>query len=115
MKGAGVDVLNDVYKNEYILKCDPFYFTQIWNGVKNFEVRKNDRNFIPGRYIILREYIKSAEEYSGRAIRCLAGFILYGSDKKFRKYKTGLRHDHCIIALLEIEKFERTGLIGGIL
>ena len=40
------------------LKTLPVYFEAVWHGRKEFEVRKNDRNFRPGDVVILEEWDK---------------------------------------------------------
>jgi len=39
------------------LKIVPKYYERILEGVKNFEVRYNDRGFQPGDTVVLREYV----------------------------------------------------------
>lgn len=50
------------------LKCDPKYFQAIYNGVKSFEIRINDRNFLVGDSLYLREYNRETQCYSGRYV-----------------------------------------------
>jgi ASC-1-like (ASCH) protein len=38
------------------LKIDPEYFAAVRNGEKQFELRRNDRNFSIGDYLALNEY-----------------------------------------------------------
>lgn len=38
------------------LKTWPKYYEQVVSGLKPFELRKNDRNYQPGDYLILREW-----------------------------------------------------------
>lgn len=37
------------------LKCDTEHFSHIWDNLKTFEVRANDREYEPGDILILRE------------------------------------------------------------
>lgn len=37
------------------LKIESKYFTDILKGIKKFEIRKNDRNYQVGDYLILKE------------------------------------------------------------
>lgn len=46
------------------LKTLPEYFNAIRNGLKNFEVRKNDRDFKVGDFLVLKEW--DGEHYTGR-------------------------------------------------
>lgn len=67
---------------EHELKTWPIYFEQVWNGSKNFEVRKNDRAFQKGDTVVLREYRNGgyvaveSHRYTGREIRARIGFVL---------------------------------------
>ena len=63
---------------EHVLKIYPKYFDDILEGNKNFEIRKNDRDFRVGDYIILREWDNI--HYSGRQIRAKITYML---DDKF--------------------------------
>jgi hypothetical protein len=38
------------------LKTWPEYFSAVWHGLKNFEVRENDRNFLVGETLELKEF-----------------------------------------------------------
>lgn len=49
-------------KYDHILKIDPIPFSQIYDGNKRFEVRKNDRNYIVGNIVLLRETEYSSQE-----------------------------------------------------
>lgn len=47
------------------LKIAPEYFDAVRRGVKNFELRKNDRDFKVGDYLALNEW--DGEAYTGRS------------------------------------------------
>ena len=81
------------------LKTEPAYFEQVWNGTKNFEVRKNDRGFQKGDIVILKEYDNGKHwhkdyKYTKREIRATIGFVL--SEYQKEGYVT--------FSLLNIEK-----------
>ncbi len=57
------------------LKTITFFFANVLAGVKNFEIRKNDRNFQMGDTVILREYDSVLKVYSGREITATVGFV----------------------------------------
>ena len=57
------------------LKTDPVYFNAVWNGRKKSELRKDDRDFRLGDNIILKEYDRPSEKYSGREIRTSISYI----------------------------------------
>lgn len=46
------------------LKIAPEYYEAQARGLKNFEIRKNDRNYHTGDYLTLREW--DGENYTGR-------------------------------------------------
>lgn len=96
------------------LKTWPYYFEEVWNGTKTFEVRKNDRDFRVGDTLILQEYDHEFEReiadaralgcsfldsmlmhcspYSGRVVTAKVTYIMPGG-------RNGLNHDHCIMAI----------------
>ena len=47
---------------QHELKSDPASFQCMWDGVKTFDLRFNDRNFQIGEYLILKETLYSGEE-----------------------------------------------------
>lgn len=57
------------------LKTESKYFQAQKDGVKNFEIRKNDRDYQVGDVLILREYVSEKGQYTGRKLRCLVTYI----------------------------------------
>jgi ASC-1-like (ASCH) protein len=47
------------------LKTHPQYFSMVFAGTKNFEVRKNDRNFKYSDELILKEFIPEEDSAKG--------------------------------------------------
>lgn len=81
----------------HILKCDSDLFKAVWDGVKNFEVRKNDRNFRVKDILRLHEIEFSGEEmekehrplvYTGRKIMAKIKYI---------QDKPGLQEGYCVL------------------
>jgi hypothetical protein len=68
------------------LKTDPNVFQDSILGVKNFEIRKNDREFKVNDHLTLLETTFSGEEmlngkvltYTGRNLSVKINYILYG-------------------------------------
>jgi len=60
------------------LKCWPDFFQAIWDGLKTFEIRKNDRDYQAGDILIDREYIKRTNTYTGRIIEAEVTYLLGG-------------------------------------
>lgn len=48
------------------LKTWPGFFQSVWDGDKRAELRKDDRGFEVGDFLVLREYDPVTAEYSGR-------------------------------------------------
>lgn len=76
------------------LKILPQYFQAVWDGNKNFELRKNDRNYKVGDFLILREY--SSSGYTGSFLKVVITYIL----KDCPEY--GLNKDYCILGIRHI-------------
>jgi len=68
------------------LKTDKMVFGHVYNGLKTFELRKNDRDFKICDTLILRETEHTGDEmrngsslvYTGREIECEIDYILHG-------------------------------------
>ena len=68
------------------LKTDQMVFTHVYNGLRDFELRKNDRDFKVSDTLILRETEFSGIDmkngcklvYTGREIECEVNYILHG-------------------------------------
>ena len=74
----------------HVLKIQPKYFKEVLNHRKNFEIRKDDRNYQVGDLIELREYENGA--YTGRKIsNLLIEYIL----RDCPEY--GLQEGYCIL------------------
>ena len=76
----------------HFLKIEPQYFHAIRLGRKNFEIRKNDRDFHEGDMVHLQEY--AAGQYTGREITAFIGYMSI-----FQQHP-----GYCVFSLLEISK-----------
>jgi hypothetical protein len=77
---------------EHVLKCWPDFFTAVYEGVKPFEVRKNDRDFRVGDCLILREFDPVSQAYSGRETKRFVRYVLQGGG-------FGIAEDHVVMGL----------------
>lgn len=73
------------------VKCWMRYFPAIADGIKNFDLRKDDRGYNVGDEIVFEEYQLSTKEYTGRVVRRRIKYIL-------RDFE-GLFPDYCILGL----------------
>ena len=62
------------------LKTWPEYFNEVFLGHKTFEVRKNDRDFKVGDYLILKEWDPNTNSYTGRMLARKVSYILKGGE-----------------------------------
>lgn len=68
------------------LKTDSWAFKYVVNGLKAFELRKNDRDYQAGDYLLLQETKHTAEEmangsplvYTGKEINVQVTHVLHG-------------------------------------
>lgn len=73
------------------LKTKDLFFRDVFSGRKTFEVRKNDRGFMPGDVLVLHEY-KDADIYTGRSICVFVLYILDGG-------QYGIDKDYCVMGI----------------
>lgn len=81
--------------NTHELKILPKWFEDVQEGRKNFEIRRNDRDFKEGDYLLLKEWDRG--EYTGREITRMIQYI-YQGDGSY-----GLSDDYCILGIYSEE------------
>lgn len=82
------------------LKTYPIFFNAVQSGAKQFELRKNDRDFVIGDTVTLEEWVAESAPgtrngYTGRKITKQVSYVL----KDF----PGLEWGYCILGFKEIE------------
>ncbi|EMW5402137.1 DUF3850 domain-containing protein [Enterococcus faecalis] len=57
------------------LKINHEYFTPVLQGIKNFEIRFNDRNYSVGDTVLLQEIEPESRNYTGRELKVKIVYI----------------------------------------
>lgn len=91
----------------HTLKTDPVLFSETWDGVKKFEVRKNDRDYPIGDILVIKETRHCGEEmskgacltYTNRSVALEVISILHGKDVPY-----GLDDDWVVMSVDVIAK-----------
>lgn len=73
--------MSDYHPQIHDLKCWPAYYSQVRDGRKQFELRKNDRNYKIGDLLILREWEPKIKDYTGYSVTAVVTCIV--SDDAF--------------------------------
>lgn len=76
----------------HALKTWSEQFQAIWDEVKHFEIRKDDRDFHTGDILILQEWNPKTETYTGRSARRTVAYILPGG-------QFGVEPGYCIMSI----------------
>lgn len=74
------------------LKTWPEYFDSIINGVKTFELRKNDRDYQVDDYLLLKRYDPIGQCYTGDEVKVRITYILNGGS-------FGLKKRYCVMGI----------------
>lgn len=61
---------------QHVLKTTQPFFDRVFFREKNFEVRKDDRHFQSGDFVVLREYDQATNQYSGREVGAKITYVL---------------------------------------
>jgi hypothetical protein len=77
------------------LKILPQYFQAVLDGIKTFELRKDDRDYQRGDILVLREW--DGEKYTGSAICVKVTYILQDAEKY------GLKDGYVIMGIRHLE------------
>lgn len=80
------------------IKILPEFYDQILKGYKQFELRKNDRNYQTGDIVIFREW--DGKQYTGREVVREIGYVL----KNCPQY--GLMDGYCIFGCSKLKAVE---------
>lgn len=90
----------------HILKIREPYFTDILEGLKTFEIRKNDRDFEVGDFLKLQLYPYINDKTKPKELLVKITYIL----KDIPEY--GLDKDYCILGLKLLDwSFDYTGIV----
>lgn len=73
------------------VKCWPAFYRDIKNGIKNFDLRRDDRKYEVMDCLCLREYDPDKRNYTGRGITKQITYIL-------RDFP-GIEKGYCILSL----------------
>lgn len=57
------------------LKTWPEPFQALWEGTKFHELRKDDRGYVVGDWLVLNEWDPETQRYSGRSVRAVVTYI----------------------------------------
>jgi len=63
---------------QHEIKCWPEHFAVIASGAKTCELRLNDRNYLVGDMLYLREWDSMENSYTGAALYAMVTHILSG-------------------------------------
>lgn len=78
------------------LKTWPQYFQRVFTGHKNFELRKDDRNYEIGDTLHLKEFNPLSNEYTGRELSMKVKYVLRGTEET---EAFGLKNGYCIMSI----------------
>lgn len=77
------------------LKTWPECYQAMANKIKTFEVRKNDRDFKVGDYLILEEWDPETKKYTGNRMDASIDYILGGGE-------FGIKKDYVVMSITVI-------------
>lgn len=97
-KDESVDETSQVHE----LKTWPGYFQKIVDGRKNFEARVNDRVFMEGDTVVLREWDPDSKQYTGRTLTKRVGYVAHKVDR-LPPPEVVREHGISVFALLDVE------------
>jgi hypothetical protein len=85
------------------LKSWPEFFQPMFTGEKRFELRRNDRDYLPGDLLILREWEpREGGKYSGRTLYMLVTYVLSGAGIGCIEPLKGLALGYSILGVREV-------------
>lgn len=85
--------------NWHILKIWPEFFDALLCGNKKCETRINDRNYQLGDVLVLREYIKEEDRYTGRVVIYSVTHITYTKTLPLPRDKVNMPLDWAVMSV----------------
>lgn len=85
------------------LKSWPDFFTPILDGTKKFEVRNNDRRFLVGDVLRLREFDDRKGVYTGREVSKRVTYVLEGIGAGSITPLVGIQRGYAVLSLEDAE------------
>jgi hypothetical protein len=82
-------------KQKHELKTWPMFFEAVRLGVKNFEVRENDRGFEAGDTLLLKEWEPMTKKYTGRYCERYVTYVLPGGN-------FGVAPNFCVMGIVPL-------------
>lgn len=70
--------IDDYHAQIHELKCEPAYYTQVRDGSKPFELRKDDRGYKRGDLLILREWDPEPGMYTNYVTVAIVTCVIRG-------------------------------------
>lgn len=83
----------------HYLKTWPEPFQAVWDEIKPWEIRKNDRNFCEGDSVFLAEWCPEEKDFSGRVFCATIPFVLRDG--------FGVPEGYCIFTLSKERRVKR--------
>ncbi len=80
----------------HALKTWPEYYKAVSDGIKPFEIRKNDRDFRVGEILLLQEWNPETKEYTRNEFEVIITYILQGG-------QFGIEKDFVVMGVKEKE------------
>ena len=80
------------------LKCWPEPYIAACQGLKPWEIRKNDRDYRSGDELLLQQWDPAAKKYLGREQLFKVTYIMYGGPHG----QFGIPADHCIMSIVPL-------------
>lgn len=83
------------------LKSWPEFFSPVFDGKKNFELRRDDRHYRAGDILILKEWEPNTAKYSGRQVRKVVTYVLQGIGPGGITPVHGLSREYVILSIAD--------------
>lgn len=74
------------------LKTWPVAFDAVWDGLKPYEIRVNDRDYQVGDQLILRKFDPADQFYNGQQVHCVVTYMTPGGE-------WGLPSNLCVLGI----------------
>lgn len=110
------------------LKAWPVHFEMMWQGLKTFEIRYDDRGFQRGDKVRIREWDRrtfcecpnqrdhdnECERYSGREINATIGYVMASTPSNGGVQRGFSGNGYVVFSLCDVEQVDGRGRAAGV-
>jgi uncharacterized protein DUF3850 len=88
----------------HVVKLWPEMFDDVASGVKSFDLRRNDRDYLVGDLLVMQEFDPKSGRYTGRETTRRVSYVMHGAGPGCIEPLKGLAINYVILGLAPTDR-----------